>query len=104
MKSTKTIAKDLLVHASDKSPTPRIGRVSDVKKQALKLSRRERPDGKRRSIPGEWVKLVKGNMVWLSWTATTAGNEGGRGDDPDSRADLTSSMSSTAGTSSIGYR
>ncbi len=86
-KQQKHIRADMLVQASEQGQEAYIGRVAGLKHHRyIKLSKQGMLDGKRRYVPLEWVRSVRGNIVHLGQT-TTAVRQGWLSG-PELRADV----------------
>ncbi|AZI44207.1 DUF2171 domain-containing protein [Deinococcus psychrotolerans] len=66
------IKDGMLVQAGDGNEAIYLGRVAGLKKNFIKLRRRDAPDGKRRYIPRSWVDGIVGRQVHLSRSPSTA--------------------------------
>ncbi|AZI44182.1 DUF2171 domain-containing protein [Deinococcus psychrotolerans] len=62
----------MIVQAGNGDEAVCLGRIAGLKKNFIKLRRRDAPDGKRRYIPRSWVDGVANRQVHLSRTPSTA--------------------------------
>ncbi|TSA81776.1 DUF2171 domain-containing protein [Deinococcus detaillensis] len=66
------IKNGMVVQAGDGDEAVYLGRIAGLKKNFIKLRRRDAPGGKRRYIPRSWVGGVVGHQVYLSKIPSSA--------------------------------